>query len=160
MSDIAAEAGVARQTLYNIYTNKDDILRGSIRMFGIDALAAIEAELPQQDTLHDRIALVLREMAEKPYAFLHTSLNAEDLIEGYNDAGRDEMEANYTAFQNVLADIFAAHEEALEAKGMSPDLLAETIRRSAATFKHQARDETHLRTLLGGLIALAEAAAA
>ncbi len=154
MGDIAAEAGVARQTLYNSYTNKDDILRGSIRLFGHDAVAAIEAELPLQSSLEGRVSLILNEMAVKPYAILHSSPNAQDLIDGYNAAGRDELEANYVTFQGYLADAFKGHEAALAENGMTPDLLAEILRRAAATFKHQARDEKHLRTLTDGLIAL------
>ena len=90
MSDIAAEAGVARQTVYNAYANKNEILRGSIRAFGEDAMVTLEAELPQAATLSDKLDLVLSEMVLKPYAFLHFSPNALDLLEGYNDAGRDE----------------------------------------------------------------------
>ncbi len=155
MGDIAAEAGVARQTLYNSYTNKDDILRGSIRMFGLDAMAAIEAGLNERSDPAEQVRLVFEEMAVKPYSFLHSSPNASDLIEGYNDAGRNEMEENYASFQAVLARIFAPHEAALASRDLTPDKLAEIVRRAAAAYKHQARDEAHLNVLLEGLLALA-----
>lgn len=155
MSDIATEAGVARQTLYNTYANKDDVLRGSIRMFGIDAMATVNSELSVQDEIGDKLALVLREMVMKPFTFLHSSPNAEDLINGYNDAGRDEMEATYAAFQEKLTEILRPSNAVIATHGLSADLLAEIIRRSAATFKYQARDEAHLSTLLNGLIAMA-----
>lgn len=159
MGDIAAEAGVARQTLYNIYANKDDILRGSIAMYGEDAMAAIEAELPERRSVKDQVALVLREMTLKPYVFLHSSPNAQDLIEGYNEAGRNEMEANYTAFQAILTRILAVQATNLEAKGLSADLLAEIIRRAATAFKYQASDEAHLSELIDGLLAVVSSVA-
>jgi len=151
MGDIATEAGVARQTLYNFYSNKDDILRRSIRMFGKDAFAAIEAELPHATTLAEKLDLVMREMVLKPFQFLHSSPNAQDLIEGYNAAGREEMEANYLTFQNKLEKLLAPYTEQLEARSLSPALLAEIARRSAASIKHQAKDEAHLLALISGL---------
>lgn len=154
MGDIATEAGVARQTLYNSYSNKDDILRGSIRLYGLDAMAAIEAALPKAATVADQVDLVLREMALKPFAFLHASPNAQDLIEGYNAAGRGEMEANYVAFQNLLQRLFEPHADQLAKRALTPALLAEIVRRSAAALKHQARDEAHLAELLTGVRSL------
>lgn len=151
MADIAAEADVARQTLYNIYSNKDDILRGSIRMYGEDALAAIQAGLPKLVSTSDKVDLVLREMTIKPYEILHSSPNAQDLIEGYNTAGRDEMEANYLAFEAQLARIFAPHSAELARKDLTPELLAELVRRSASAIKYQAKDKTHLAKLMQGL---------
>ncbi|MEM9247275.1 MAG: helix-turn-helix domain-containing protein [Pseudomonadota bacterium] len=158
MGDIASEAGVARQTLYNLYANKDDILRGSIRMFGYDAMAAIERDLAVGLSLRAQIALVFEETALKPYRFLHASPNAHDLIEGYNDAGRDEMNANYAAFRSVLARILSPYETALAIRGLTSASLAEIAQRGAAAFKYQAMDEAHLSALLDGLTSLVEAA--
>lgn len=158
MGDIAAEAGVSRQTLYNSYSNKDDVLRGSIRMFGQDAIAAIDAELPKLPTVSGKIDLVLQEMVVKPFVFLHASPNAQDLIEGYNAAGRSEMEANYIAFQTIFLEIFEPFTETLKRRGLTPDLLAELLRRSASAVKYQAKDEAQLLNLVAGLRSLAVAA--
>ncbi|MEM8773980.1 MAG: helix-turn-helix domain-containing protein [Pseudomonadota bacterium] len=151
MADIAAEADVARQTLYNIYTNKDDILRGSIRMYGEDALVAIQEGLPKLVSTSDKVDLVLREMTIKPYEILHSSPNAQDLIEGYNSAGRDEMEANYLAFQEQLSQIFVPYSKELTKQNLTPQLLAELVRRSASAIKYQAKDKAHLLRLMRGL---------
>ena len=158
MGDIAAEAGVARQTLYNTYSNKDDILRGSIRAYGTDALQAIEAKLPGLTTTAEKVDLILDEMALKPFVLLHSSPNAQDLIDGYNAAGRSEMEANNDAFQSLFLRIFTSHADALPRRGLSPDLLAELARRSATSLKYQAQDEGHLRTLIEGLRSMIVAA--
>lgn len=153
MGDIAAEAGVSRQTLYNFYANKDEVLRGSIRMFGVTSIAAIDEALPQCGSVEDAVSLILDEMSVKPYAFLHASPNAEDLIEGYNEAGRDEMLANYLAFEARLATVFAPHDPHLQRRGLTAALLAEIVRRAAAAFKSQATDTAHLERLIKGLVA-------
>ena len=45
MTDIAEEAGIARQTLYNAFSNKDEILRATIRLFTNRAISAIEVKM-------------------------------------------------------------------------------------------------------------------
>lgn len=158
MGDIATEAGVARQTLYNFYRSKDDILRGSIRLYGLDAMAAIESELPKTSNVGEKIDLVLREMVIKPFVFLHSSPNARDLIEGYGAAGRSEMEANYLSFQSALESILEPYANQVAKMGLSPAILAEIIRRSAVAMKYQAQDDSQVTGLVVGLRSLVVAA--
>ncbi|MEM6758745.1 MAG: helix-turn-helix domain-containing protein [Pseudomonadota bacterium] len=151
MGDIAAEAGVSRQTLYKFYTNKDDILRGSIRAYGQASVAAIAADMPAQLDLGGQIDLVFREMAVKPFEFLGLSPHAHDLIEGFNDAGRSEMDALRGEYQAVLENVLAPHAAALATRGLRPVQLAEILARFAYSAKHQARDAAHLTDLLRGI---------
>ncbi|MEM8877454.1 MAG: TetR/AcrR family transcriptional regulator [Pseudomonadota bacterium] len=158
MNDIAEEAGVARQTLYNVYSNKDDILRGAIRKYCEDAIAAIESELPYLNTLEAQIALVLRESTLKPYTILHSSPNAQDLIDGFNETGREELEKSSVAFRDQLIRILTPHADSLSSKGLEPVRLAEIVQRAAGAFKYQATDQAHLEAMLDGLVNLAVAA--
>ena len=151
MGDIATEAGVARQTLYNSYSNKDDVLRGSIRLFGHDAMQRLNDELSNATRVSEKVDLVLDEMVVKPYVFLHSSPNAQDLIDGYNAAGRSEMEANYQAFEDHFAAIFEPFSATLKANELTPRELAELLRRSATAVKYQAQDEAHMLKLVTGL---------
>ncbi len=151
MGDIAEEAGVARQTLYNFYSSKDDILRGSIRMFGEDARAEIEAGLAARHTVAEQIRTILAEMVVKPFIFLHSSPNAQDLIDGYNAAGRREIEANGDGFRRLLTQVFDPFAPTLADRNLTPDSLAEIVQRSATALKSQARDEAHVKRLMDGL---------
>lgn len=159
MQDIAGEAGIARQTLYNTYANKDDILRAAIRHFNEVAIAAIRAEMGAANDLNSQIRLVFDEMALKPYAMLHASPNAQDLIEGFNEAGRTELEEAALHYRGLLGEVLAPHAPALAVAGLTPEGLAEVLQRAAAAFKYQAESEAHLARLLDGLAGLAASAA-
>ena len=58
MSDIASEAGVARQTLYNAFNNKDDVLRATIRLFGERSQARINSGLQEGQTLRAQLKVI------------------------------------------------------------------------------------------------------
>ena len=57
MSDLCEEAGVSRQTFYNNFRNKDDILRALIRSYTERALAGIEAGRGSCQTLGAQLDL-------------------------------------------------------------------------------------------------------
>ncbi|MEM1235729.1 MAG: TetR/AcrR family transcriptional regulator [Pseudomonadota bacterium] len=155
MGDIAQEAGVARQTLYNIYANKDDVLRGTLQYFRETTEAAMDATLPGLATLDAKLAFVFEETVAKPFLVLHSSPNADDLVAGYNDTGRAEMEATAHAVRVRLTSIFEPHEAALAQHGLTPAIAAECLQKASKAYKYDAHDEAHLRALLDGLIKFA-----
>ncbi|WP_404405212.1 TetR/AcrR family transcriptional regulator [Pelagibacterium halotolerans] len=81
MNDIALEAGIAWQTLYNTFPNKDAILVATIRFLMDRELRQTEAELAGCSDLGGQLDVVLEHLA-RPYAMLHATSNAEDIIGG------------------------------------------------------------------------------
>lgn len=82
MSDIAQEAGVARQTLYNAFLNKDAVLSATIRLFMHRTPRRADAELVGCDDLPGQLSIVFEHLVRQPYAMAHSSPNAEDIIDG------------------------------------------------------------------------------
>jgi AcrR family transcriptional regulator len=76
MGDLAEEAGVARQTLYNAYKNKDDVLRALIRYHTDMAIDEIEAGLDGVQALGDQLDIIFNRMSVagfKPHRMPKTS---------------------------------------------------------------------------------------
>ncbi|WP_421725127.1 TetR/AcrR family transcriptional regulator [Bauldia sp.] len=148
MNDIAKAAGIARQTLYNAFPNKDAVLRATIRLFTDRALAEVEKELRRSETLGDKIDVVFQQLAVRPFEILHVSPNAEDIISGMNAASRDEIAENDRAFRSVLERVFSERKEAIANAGLSPKALAEIAQICASASKDKATDRKHLDDLL------------
>lgn len=151
ISDIAKAADISRQTLYNTFRNKDEVLRATIRLFTDQAIDEIGRKLEQEIELEARLDIVFEEIAVKPYLQLHASPHAEDLIQGMNAASQEEIEQSDERFCEVIAGILKPYETGLEASGLAIRGLADLVQKSASAIKHRSASESHLRNLLDDL---------
>lgn len=151
MHDIASEAGIARQTLYNLYANKDEVVRAAIRWHTNQSLAAIEAECATAATLADKLDRVFEHMVVAPFDLLHASPHADDIITGFNDAARAEILAAGERYRLAIERALAPCETRLRSAGLGAHELSDLIQVSGFAFKHEARNRQHLLDLLASL---------
>jgi len=148
MQDIASEAGIVRQTLYNAFPNKEEVLRAVIRLMADQALAAIEADFKQDQALGEKLDILFDHLTIRPYDLLHQSHHASDIVEGMNAAARDEIAKaegrNIVAFEEVLSP----YEKQILAAGLTLRGLSEFVQKAAGAFKYKARDREQLLELL------------
>ncbi|MBV2361508.1 TetR/AcrR family transcriptional regulator [Thalassococcus sp. CAU 1522] len=148
MGDLAQEAGVSRQTLYNTYKNKDDVLRALIRFHTRNALSEIEAELGGIDHLGGQLDIVFDRMVLGGFDLVREMPNAQDLIDGFNAAGQEEMTASAEEFRLVIQRLLSPHRKALANAGLDLSDLSDFVQRSAKSAGSVARDRDHLVRLL------------
>lgn len=144
MADLAQEAGVSRQTLYNAFRNKDDVLKALIRSFTADAVGEIEAGLVTARTLGDELDVIFDRMCVAGFDLVATMPNAQDLIDGFNDAGKEELEASAETFRKIIERVFAPYAESLAKAELNPADLSEFVQRSAKAASRTARDRENL----------------
>lgn len=154
MSDIANEANVARQTLYNAFDNKDEVLRATIRLFSERSLERIEAELSEDQGLDDQLAVIFEHSVVAPYKNLLESPNAADFIEGFNQAAKEEVEQQEERNRQVIERVLRPYQSQLKRHALSTKQLSDFVQRSSSAAKHSATDLKHLRTLLTTLTKL------
>ncbi len=151
MQDIASEAGIVRQTLYNAFPNKDEVLRAVIRLLADRALAAVEAESRETQALGQKLDILFDHLTVKPFVLLNNSHHAGDIVEGLNAAAKDEIaqaeERNIAAVEAILAP----YEARIRAAGLTLRGLSELVQKSAAGFKYKAQTKTQLLELLRSL---------
>ena len=92
MGDIAKEAGVSRQTLYKNFQSKDDVLAGTIRHFSDIALADIQKDWATTKTLAQMLDVYFEHAIISSFAMISASPDARDMIGGYNESGKHEIE--------------------------------------------------------------------
>ena len=151
MNDIAAEGGIARQTLYNAFSNKDEVLRATIRLFAERATAQIEAGLEKTGELGDQLDVIFRHIAVEPFELLRASPNAEDIVEGFNASSQQEIAAAAEGNRVIIARVLGPFGRAIENSGLTVDQFSDFVQRSASNAKYSASDRKHLLKLLAAL---------
>ncbi|WGW05929.1 TetR/AcrR family transcriptional regulator [Tropicibacter oceani] len=151
MGDLCQEAGVSRQTLYNRFRNKDDILRDLIGRYTDAAIDEIRQGLEQAESLGDRLDIFFDRMALNAYDIVQAMPNAEEFIEGVNAVSQEALEQSACRFQEVLAEVLEPHQAALARAGLGVADLSNFAQRSAKAATSHARDRadlvSQLRTL-------------
>lgn len=148
MQDIAQEAGVSRQTLYNTFTNKEEVLRGVIRSFAEETMDDLEEAGKNANSFSELIDSILYTMAIKQFEKFQTTPHADDIVAGVNLAARDEIKHAVERYRLKIGRLLVPYSEALEEMHISPATLAEIIQRTASSYKGEASNRTHLNELL------------
>jgi len=151
MNDIAQEAGVVRQTLYNAYANKEEILRAVIQLFNERALAAIEAGSAEAATLDEKLDILFEHMVVRPFELLNATPHADEIVEGVNDAGKEEMSSAYQRYRQMIESLLTPYEITAKARGVTAAQLSDLVVHAVKGFKHDARNKKHLLELLKSL---------
>ncbi|MFC3615611.1 TetR/AcrR family transcriptional regulator [Lutimaribacter marinistellae] len=144
MSDLCEEAGVSRQTLYNRFRNKDDILRGLIGHYTDIAIEEIAQAMPDRASLSEKLDLVFQCMVIDGYDTVQAMPHAQDFIDGVNAVSAEALEASASRFRAVIAEILTPHEAAFRRAGLSIDELSDFVQRAAKSAGIHARDRAHL----------------
>ncbi|MEM7056410.1 MAG: TetR/AcrR family transcriptional regulator [Pseudomonadota bacterium] len=151
MNDIAQEAGIARQTLYNAFANKDQVLRALIRNFNETAIEAITQSIETADGPSEKLDALFAHMILKPYDLLNSSPHAQDFLEGMNAAAREEIAATENEYLTLIENILTPQADAIERTGMTVPGLAELIYCSAKGAKYHTQSRAQLKRVLQSL---------
>ena len=154
MNDIATEAGVARQTLYNSFSNKDDVLRGLIRLYYERAILEIKTGCANRPDLAARLDLLFEHIAINPYDLMSETPHAADIQDGFNTAGQFENAAGLSRVRIVISEMLEPYEVQIFAAGHTVATLSEFVLISAKAAKGHATSREHLLTLIGTLKAV------
>jgi len=151
MNDIAEAAGVARQTLYNVFQNKDDILRATIELLADRTIAGIEAGCTGKDCLAEKLDVVFDELTLRPFEQIMSQPHADEILTGAKEVAADKMEAAAKRHLSTIRDVLAPHEAGIHAAGLTIDEMADFLQTTLAAFKYKARSKKHLNQLLAAL---------
>ena len=151
MSDIADEAGVVRQTLYNVFPGKDAVLRGTIRYFVETQWRATHEGWAGAETLSDRLDILFRHFVEEPWDTINATPDAEDLERGVNAAGRDEIAKLKGTTDAYLRELFLPYEDALSQHGQTAESTAKFLHNAMSGVKHGAQNRDELQSYIASL---------
>lgn len=154
MHDIASEAGVARQTLYNAFANKDAILRALIEAHIEETCVSIGDHMKSGGSLEDGLELAFDHFARQPYQLLHNTPHGGEIMESLENAASAEMAASKQRFSDGMTKMLEPHIRETTPEALSARRLADFIVHSAMGQKAKAASADHLEELLATLKAV------
>lgn len=136
MTDIADAAGVSRQTLYDQFGSKDDLVEAAISRNTDLVLARISAQIEDKLPLTEKLNVYLTETVVQTFKRLQTSEDVEDLISGHSDAGRAAIQKSHKRHNVVVSKLLSPYSAQIESTGQSTRQLAAFLVRNAMHLKH------------------------
>ncbi len=154
MADIATAADVSRQTLYDLFGNKDELIVASIRHVTNARLTTVRERWEGVATLSGQLDVYLEETIIKSFELLQSSGDPEDLISGHNEAGKVAIWKAHQQHEELIAGILMAYASQIGANGQTVEQLAHFFVTTVMGFKSGATSRSDLENLLDSLKAL------
>lgn len=151
MGDLARAAGVSRQTIYNTYGNREEVLRDAIRLAITDGITRLHAGWLDAGTLADKIDVFYKIGPLDWFDMIQSAPDAADLIAGLNAAGSTELAEGSVRWKTELSGMFEDHAAALAAQGLTPADAADLLYASSYSAKVSAVTRPQLVTRLAAL---------
>lgn len=159
MNDIADEAGVVRQTLYNVFANKDEVIHGTLLLYLQKQREQTEAGWKEAASLAERLDILFRLNVTDPWDVIQAMPDARDLETGNHVAAKSAIACAGADMRRSLADMFSSCADGLARNGHSPGRMASFVQATMISLKHEMTDRGELVAHLGTLKSLVLAAA-
>ncbi|MBT9317825.1 TetR/AcrR family transcriptional regulator [Leptothoe spongobia] len=151
MADIASAAGVSRQTLYDLFGNKDEIIVNSIRHVTRTSLATVQSRWEDTSHLSDKLDVYFEETIIKSFELLQSSGDPEDLISGHNQAGKTAIAEAHKQHEALIAGILMPYASQIAEKGETVEQFTHFFVTTAMGFKAGATSRSDLDGLIESL---------
>lgn len=148
MGDIASEAGVVRQTLYSFFKNKDEILCAAIEHFGALSLLEIQKGWEAARTLGEKLDIYFEHSVLNSFDVISASVDARDMIGGYNEAGRAATRRTQAEKIAALTDVLEPCFKGGDADANESKELAEYIVLASLGARDLAQEKQQLERML------------
>jgi len=148
MGDIAAEAGVSRQTVYNAFPGKEEILRAAVRRYGQASIEEVRKAWEPSKGLVEKIEVFHRHVPIKYFEIMHASPEWADLIEGMHKAASEEVKQIDDVWRAALTDVFKSEMDSATSDGRPAADIVDFFYNASVNAKHGAQDVAHLQRRL------------
>ena len=143
MNDIAREAGVARQTLYNAFPGKPEILRAVVRLMGDTLLEEVENTWEGVQSPEEKLQVFHDLFPLRIYDITLQTPDASALWEGMYKEAAAEIAAMNMRWLEMLTEVLST-DAAAQGGGFSPKDIAEFFFSASLNAKYGADDRDHL----------------
>ncbi len=149
--DIAEEVGISRPTLYQVFSNKEEIFKALILKWQEDALSRIAEKNQAQPSLREQLEAAIEVWIVETYMMIQASPRAADFQDDTFAFAEDAIEQGYAAYESLLKGILeGGRYKGMHSIGDTAQLMVQALR----GFKAQAKTVEELRKLVQQLLDL------
>lgn len=148
MNDIAKEAGVARQTLYNAYPSKDAVLRASVRHYAEQTLDAVDKAWEAQSTFAEKLETFFQHAPLGWYDMIAATPDAADLVDGIHAIAHDELSAVARIWTERFGQLIREHTKPETPAHKDAEKIADFIYSASLSAKSNAENRSTLEARL------------
>ncbi len=148
MGDIANEAGVARQTVYNAFPGKEEILRAVVRQAGDETYSAVMASWADTDSIDDKLSAFHQYGPLKWFEAICAAPDLAELMDGLHRAASEEMTALDLKWRAALTEMLQTSLAARDGLPASIDDIVDFFYSASLNAKHGVQDLAQLRSRL------------
>ncbi|MBV6657314.1 MAG: helix-turn-helix transcriptional regulator [Devosiaceae bacterium] len=159
MSEIANAAGVARQTVYNAFDGKEELIHAALLHYSCQTKEAVENECARAVELGERLDILFHHMAAVPYEAMQTLPHLDEILEIEAQLSAERRGEVKAVYRSTIVGALLPYESQFVANGLDLERLAELMKGMFTQIKRDAVDADHLATLFGTIKAIILASA-
>jgi AcrR family transcriptional regulator len=151
MNDVATAAGVSRQTVYNIFPNREELLGGVVRYHFDSKWQTIQETVANVEDRRERFAILLDVLVISSWQSMQAMPHADELELELDTTMRERlMDIHVEAMRN-LCEFFLPYEDQLQSRGMTARGLAEMLHLAIVGLKLSSTSSEQIDTVVGTL---------
>ena len=148
VGDIAERSALSRQTVYNLFGNKDEIYRAAIEYMGEQWRAKARAGLEKANSLSAQLDVVFDVFAIDAFKYSRSKPDAHDMFAEAHVVAGDVMQKFFQGTRRIIAEVLHPYASKLKKNGLTVDQFADQIETACRGYKRDARSLKHLKELL------------
>ena len=148
VGDIAGRAGVSRQTVYNLFANKEEIYRAAIRRLTGQWCDEAGRRLKKTPSFERKIDILMEVFVIDAFKFSRARPDAHDMFTEAHAVAGDLMSEFFAKVREMIADVLHPYAAQLKSRGVTAEQFADQIETAGRGYKRDARSMKHLRALL------------
>ena len=147
MAEIASAAGMARQTVYNAFENKEDLIFAALLHYAGKFRADIERDCAGSPELDRRLDVLYQHLAVIPFEAMQKLPHLDEILLIGESLSSERKTQIRDIYINAIQHVFLPFENQLLDQGMVPTQLYDLMKSILTQIKRDANDTEHLRRL-------------
>ncbi|MCY4308201.1 MAG: helix-turn-helix domain containing protein [Rhodobacteraceae bacterium] len=147
MAEIASAAGIARQTLYNMFENKEDLIFAALLHYAGQSKADIERDCVGITEIDLRLDILFKHLVKIPFEGMQRLPHLDEILVIGDGLSCERKTKIRDTYKSAIQHVFLPFENQLSEQGVVPVQLYDFLKAVFIQIKRDANNADHLRKL-------------